>query len=124
MTAARETEVTVAVYDVGDIEAIKKYGNIAVDAEGIITRFEEKPAKATGNTRCDRSVLLLACGYLPFKDVSGCGKQRGSARPFCAVALHAKTGEDVPNPREMARHRKQGDARERGQDSGFVALKR
>lgn len=45
---ARGSEVTVAVYDVGDLEAIKKYGNIAVDAEGIITRFEEKPQKPEG----------------------------------------------------------------------------
>ena len=45
---ARNTEVTVAVHDVGDTEAIKKYGNITVDAEGIITRFEEKPQKPQG----------------------------------------------------------------------------
>ena len=45
---ARNTEVTVAVYDVGDSEAIKKYGNVVVDAEGIITRFEEKPQKPQG----------------------------------------------------------------------------
>ena len=45
---ARETEATVAVYDVGDIEAIKKYGNVAIDADGIITRFEEKPQKPRG----------------------------------------------------------------------------
>jgi glucose-1-phosphate thymidylyltransferase len=48
VAAARDTEVTVAVYDVGDFEAIKKYGNIAVDAEGIITRFEEKPQQPQG----------------------------------------------------------------------------
>src|SRR5216110_12477 len=30
MANARDTEVTVAVYDVGDTEAIKKYGNVAV----------------------------------------------------------------------------------------------
>jgi glucose-1-phosphate thymidylyltransferase len=45
---ARNSEVTVAVYDVGDAEAIKKYGNIAIDGEGIITRFEEKPEKPQG----------------------------------------------------------------------------
>ena len=45
---ARNTDVTVAAYDVGDSEAIKKYGNVAVDAEGIITRFEEKPQKPHG----------------------------------------------------------------------------
>ena len=48
VTAARGTDVTVAVYDVGDIEAIKKYGNVAVNDEGIITRFEEKPQKPHG----------------------------------------------------------------------------
>ena len=42
---ARKTDATVAVYDVGDDEAIKKYGNIAIDADGIITHFEEKPQK-------------------------------------------------------------------------------
>src|SRR5213595_2357509 len=41
----KKTDATVAVYDVGDAEAIKKYGNIAIDADGIITHFEEKPQK-------------------------------------------------------------------------------
>ena len=45
---AKETEATIAVYDIGDTEAIKKYGNIAIDAEGIITHFEEKPEKPRG----------------------------------------------------------------------------
>jgi glucose-1-phosphate thymidylyltransferase len=45
---AKNTEVTVAVYDVGDIEAIKKYGNVAVNAQGIMTRFEEKPENPQG----------------------------------------------------------------------------
>jgi glucose-1-phosphate thymidylyltransferase len=48
VACAKETEATVAVYDVGDIEAIKKYGNITVDADGIITHFEEKPQKPRG----------------------------------------------------------------------------
>ena len=48
VACAKETEATVAVYDVGDIEAIKKYGNIAIDAEGIITYFEEKPQQPRG----------------------------------------------------------------------------
>ncbi|HZI19633.1 MAG TPA: nucleotidyltransferase family protein [Pyrinomonadaceae bacterium] len=33
-----------AVYDVGDLEEIRKYNSIEVDAEGRITFFEEKPA--------------------------------------------------------------------------------
>jgi glucose-1-phosphate thymidylyltransferase len=34
-----------AVYDVGDLEEIKKYNAIEVDEEGRITFFEEKPAE-------------------------------------------------------------------------------
>ena len=48
VACAKETEATVAVYDVGDIEAIKKYGNIVIDADGIITHCEEKPQKPRG----------------------------------------------------------------------------
>ena len=33
-----------ATYDVKDLEAIKKYNSIEVDAAGVITHFEEKPA--------------------------------------------------------------------------------
>jgi len=33
-----------ATYDVKDLEAIKKYNSIEVDASGVITHFEEKPA--------------------------------------------------------------------------------
>jgi glucose-1-phosphate thymidylyltransferase len=48
VACAKETKATVGVYDVGDMEAIKKYGNIAVDPDGIITHFEEKPQKPRG----------------------------------------------------------------------------
>lgn len=34
-----------AVYDVGDLEQIKKYNSIEVDGDGRITFFEEKPAE-------------------------------------------------------------------------------
>src|SRR5881296_2347556 len=67
---ARGTDATVAVYDVGDAEAIKKYGNITVDAEGIITRFEEKPKKPQGTLAAiaiyyySPAVLSLLTTYL------------------------------------------------------------
>jgi len=67
---ARRTEATVAVYDVGDAEAIKKYGNITVDAGGIITRFEEKPEKPQGTLAAvavyyySPAVLSLLTTYL------------------------------------------------------------
>jgi glucose-1-phosphate thymidylyltransferase len=36
-----------AVYDVGDLEQIKKYNSISIDASGKITFFEEKPKTPT-----------------------------------------------------------------------------
>ena len=67
---ARNTDVTVAVHDVGDTEAIKKYGNVAVDADGVITQFEEKPQKPQGTLAAialyyySPAVLLLLRTYL------------------------------------------------------------
>jgi glucose-1-phosphate thymidylyltransferase len=43
--SAKGSEATLATYDVGDLEAIKKYSSISTDAAGIITEFEEKPAE-------------------------------------------------------------------------------
>jgi glucose-1-phosphate thymidylyltransferase len=45
---AKESEATVGVYDVGDREAIKKYGNVLIDDDGIVTHLEEKPHKPRG----------------------------------------------------------------------------
>jgi glucose-1-phosphate thymidylyltransferase len=42
---ARGAKAMIATYDVGNLEAVKKYSNITTDAEGVITQFEEKPAK-------------------------------------------------------------------------------
>ena len=67
---AKKSEATVAVYDVGSLEAIKKYGNITADSEGIITHFEEKPEKPQSTLAAialyyySRSVLPLFTTYL------------------------------------------------------------
>ena len=45
--AARKHPATIATYDVGDLEAIKKYSSIEIDAEGRMVHFEEKPQKPT-----------------------------------------------------------------------------
>jgi glucose-1-phosphate thymidylyltransferase len=42
--SAQGSEATLATYDVGDLEAIKKYSAITLDDDGVITSFEEKPA--------------------------------------------------------------------------------
>ena len=44
---AREAETAVAVYDVGKLEEVRKYSNVQVDSQGVITHFEEKPQKPT-----------------------------------------------------------------------------
>src|SRR5436305_1163892 len=45
VSAAKRSAATVAVHDVGDLEAMKKYGTITIDSKGVITSFEEKPEK-------------------------------------------------------------------------------
>ncbi|CAN5145171.1 N/A [soil metagenome] len=45
VAAAQGAEATLATYDVGDLEAIKKYSALTLDEEGVITLFEEKPAE-------------------------------------------------------------------------------
>ncbi len=42
---AKKTVATVGIYDIGDLEAIKKYGNMTIDSNSTITHFEEKPEK-------------------------------------------------------------------------------
>jgi glucose-1-phosphate thymidylyltransferase len=67
---ARNTEATVALYDVGDIEAMKKYACVTTDSSGIITQFEEKPQKPTTSLAAialyfySRRVLPLFVTYL------------------------------------------------------------
>lgn len=41
--ASRGSVATLATYDVGDREAMKKYASITTNSEGVITNFEEKP---------------------------------------------------------------------------------
>jgi glucose-1-phosphate thymidylyltransferase len=70
VACAKGTDATVAVYDVGDVEAIKNYGNITIDADGIITRFEEKPQRPQGTLAAiaiyyySPAVLSLLTTYL------------------------------------------------------------
>lgn len=67
---AKETEATVGIYDVGDPEAIKKYGNVLINDEGIITHLEEKPQKPRGTLAAialyyySPAVLTLLTTYL------------------------------------------------------------
>ena len=67
---AKKTQATVAVYDVGDLEKIKKYGNITIDSGGVITHFEEKPEKPQSTLAAvalyyySREIIPLLTTYL------------------------------------------------------------
>ena len=70
VNAAKSSAATVAVHDVGDFEAIKKYGTITTDTKGVVTSFEEKPEKPKSTLASvalyyySRDVLSLFTTYL------------------------------------------------------------
>jgi len=43
ISAAKNSLATVAVHNIGNLEAMKKYGTVTIDKDGVITNFEEKP---------------------------------------------------------------------------------
>jgi glucose-1-phosphate thymidylyltransferase len=64
---AKKHPATLALYDVGDLEAIKKYNNVSTDARGVITHFEEKPANPTG-TKTGIALYYYRSDILPLID--------------------------------------------------------
>jgi glucose-1-phosphate thymidylyltransferase len=70
VNAAKRSQATVAVHDVGNLEAMKKYGTVTVDTNGVITNFEEKPEKPKSTLAAvalyyySREVLPLFTTYL------------------------------------------------------------
>ena len=70
VNAAKHSAATVAVHDVGNLEAMKKYGTVTVDKNGVITNFEEKPEKPKSTLAAvalyyySRNVLPLFTTYL------------------------------------------------------------
>jgi glucose-1-phosphate thymidylyltransferase len=70
VSAARKSVAAVAVYDVGDLEAMKKYGAVSIDKNGVITHCEEKPEKPKSTLAAvalyyySREVLPLFTTYL------------------------------------------------------------
>jgi glucose-1-phosphate thymidylyltransferase len=70
VAAANDAVAMVAVHDVGDLEAMKKYGAVTIDTDGVITQFEEKPEKPTSTLAAvalyyySRDLLPLFTTYL------------------------------------------------------------
>ncbi|MFL6590054.1 MAG: nucleotidyltransferase family protein [Chthoniobacterales bacterium] len=64
VSAARTSEATLATYDVGDLEAIKKYSSITTDDAGVITAFEEKPPEPK-NTMAGIALYYFSRDLIP-----------------------------------------------------------
>src|SRR5215470_2365553 len=70
VVCAKGSEATVGIFDVGDLQAIKRYGNVLIDEDGIITHLEEKPQKPRGSLAAialyyySPAVLSLLTTYL------------------------------------------------------------
>ncbi len=70
VNAAKCSQATVALHDVGDLQAMKKYGTVTLDRHGVITNFEEKPDKPKSTLAAvalyfySREVLPLFTTYL------------------------------------------------------------
>lgn len=68
--AARGSQATVAVHEIGNLEAMKKYGAVTIDAHGTISHLEEKPEKPQSTLAAvalyyySREVLPLFTTYL------------------------------------------------------------
>jgi glucose-1-phosphate thymidylyltransferase len=75
----RRDAPAVGVYDVGDLDEIKKYNNIGTDAEGRITSFEEKPSRPVG------TVTAIALYFYP-----------KSALPFIRQYIEEGNNPDQP----------------------------
>ncbi len=120
---ARKTEATVGVHDIADAEAIKKYGVVTVDADGVITHFEEKP-KAPKSSLAAIALYFYSKKVLPlFTTYIAAGNNPDQPGLFFAMALSAQAGKHVSNHRPMARYRKQGNVA--GSEQNFRgALKR
>jgi len=76
---AKGTQATVAVHDVGNLEAMKKYGAITINSKGIITHCEEKPAQP-------KSTLAAIALYYYSRDVT----------PLVTTYLAAGNNPDAP----------------------------
>jgi glucose-1-phosphate thymidylyltransferase len=67
---AKQSRAMVGVHDVGDLDAMKKYGCVTVDRDGAITQFEEKPEKPKSTLAAlalyyySREVLPMFTTYL------------------------------------------------------------
>jgi ADP-glucose pyrophosphorylase len=96
-----------AVYDVKDLEQVKKYNSISVDAAGRITFFEEKPANPT-STLTGIALYFYPKGqqYVLARNTSGAPRAFAGSRHLChsPLILHARTAEFRMNAERFSRY--------------------
>lgn len=64
---AKNYPATLALYDVGNLEEIRKYNNVTTDESGVITHFEEKPAHPQ-STKTGIALYYYRADILPLID--------------------------------------------------------
>ena len=64
---AKNYPATLALYDVGNLEEIRKYNNVTTDSSGVITHFEEKPAHPQ-STKTGIALYYYRADVLPLID--------------------------------------------------------
>ena len=99
-----------ALYDVGNLEEIKKYNAISTDANGKITFFEEKPKNPDEHAHRHRALFLSARDDCAHQAIHRRGQQSRPARPPCAMALPAHGSLYLARARPLVRHRLEGNA--------------
>ena len=95
---ARGSEATLATYDVGDLEAIKKYSAITTDADGILTSFEEKPAEPK-STLTGIALYYFSRDTVPlFTTYIAAGNNPDQPGRFIQWLHTRKRGKNLPDP--------------------------
>ena len=98
-----------ALYDVGDLEQIKKYNSISTDAAGHITFFEEKPKHPTSTLTGIALIIIPSPPSPSSSDTLPKTKSRPARLPH-PMALFPHNGLYLARAGHLARYRLKGNA--------------
>jgi len=105
-----------ALYDVGNLEEIKKYNSISLDGDGRIKIFRGEAEEPHQHADGHRALLLSQEQHPAHQAIHCRGKQSRPAGAAGAVALPAHARLYLARARRLVRHRVEGDARRSQQD--------
>jgi hypothetical protein len=98
-----------AVYDVGNLDEIKKYNAITMDGDGRITFFEEKPKQPQSTVTGIALYLLSKVLAAADRAIRSRGQQSRPAGPPRAMDVSADAILHVARAGIVVRHRVEGD---------------